>query len=144
MYFIKGIKNTRCVGICDEPGGKAQDFDPENIEDYRSPQTNEERCACVARALEYYNNSPTEGEFGLEPTMPAQVRRLSDLLTEISSFGIEFKDWLASHSKNCRYCGQPFFRNASCQDVCKRPECQRRRKSEKATAYYKRKKQNPS
>lgn len=42
--------------------------------------------------------------------------------------------------RRCRYCGELFLPFAPRQEVCKKPECQRKRKNDKARAYYERKK----
>ena len=144
MYLIKGINHLRCVGVWDEPGGKAEDFNPENAGGYRSPQTTEERRACVARALEYYNSCPPSGEFGLEPITAEQAGLLGEASAEATLLGMEFEDWLVAHSRHCRYCGHIFIPSSPRQDVCKRADCQRKRKNEKAANFYKRKKQNPA
>lgn len=139
MYLIKGINHLRCVGVWDEPGGKAEDFNPENAGGYRSPQTAEERRACVARALEYYNLGKPSGEFGLEPITAEQAGLLGEVSAEAA-----LPEWLQKHVKRCRYCGRLFIPSSPRQDVCKCPGCQRRRKNEKAANFYKRKKQNPA
>lgn len=139
MYLINGIDHLRCVGIWDAPGGQAEDFNPENAGGYRSPHTDEERRACVAKALAYYNDCQHVGEFGISPLTPEQAGQLGDLSAEICLLGMNFEGWLAAHSKFCRYCGKPFFPNSIRQEVCKRPECQRKRKNEKSAKFYQKK-----
>lgn len=143
MYLINGINHLRCVGIWNADG-QAEDFDPENSGGYRSPQTAEERRACVAKALEYYNECSEKCEFGITPITPEQAAKLGDLSADISLFAMEFEDWLNRHRHQCRYCGANFISEVPWADVCKNPECQRQRKNEKARNYHRRKTNNPA
>ena len=145
MYLIKGIKHLRCVGVWDMPDGKAEDFDLENAGGYRSPQSEEERRACIAKALDYYNGCGDKtGDFGIEPITAEQAELLGDFSAEASMAAMDFEDWLHSKSRHCRYCKNLFIPNAPGQKVCKRPECQRERKNEKARNYKRRKKSKSS
>lgn len=42
--------------------------------------------------------------------------------------------------RRCRYCADLFLPNAPRQEVCKKAECQRKRKNDKAKSYNERKK----
>lgn len=142
MFVIKGLDHLRLVGIWDEEGGKAEDFDPENAGGYRSAQTQEEQRACVARALEYYNSCTATGDFGLEPITAEQAGILGDASAAAGLAGIDFENWLAPKSRFCRYCGEPFIPAAPRQHVCKRPKCQRKRRADKMRTYRKKLKTN--
>lgn len=143
MILIDGLNHIRLTGIWDEPGGKAEDFDPENCGGYRSPQTPQERAACVAKALEYYNECPPSartGQFGIVAISKEQAEFLGDASAAASLMQFDLEAEFSKHSKVCKFCKQFFLPDSLRQDVCKRPECQRRRRSQNMAAYRKRKK----
>lgn len=147
MILIDGINHIRLTGIWDEPGGGAEDFDPENCGGYRSPQTPQERAACIAKALEYYNAcSPSvrTGPFGIITITREQAELLGDASAAASLMQFDIEAEFLEHAKSCKFCEQLFLPDSLRQDICKRPECQRRRRAEKMAAYRKRKKNNPS
>lgn len=147
MILIDGIDHIRLVGIWDAPEGKAEDFSPENCAGYRSPKTPQERAACVEKAREYYNSCAPDrrtGMFGIITITSEQAEFLGEETAWSSLTAQDFEEDLIELLEPCRYCGQPFLPHSPSQKVCKRPECQRKRKAEKMAAYRKRKKSKPS
>ena len=138
MFLIAGINHLRAIGISE---GKAFDFNPENYGGYRSPQTEEEKKACISKALEYYNScypSVRTGDFGIVPVSEQTVEEIGNLLaaeTLAEYEGIDLADYL-SRFQTCEYCGKMFFPESPSQKVCKSDECQKKRKSKKALDYY--------
>ena len=138
MFLILGINHLRCVGLWE---GQAVDFNPENAGGYSSPQTKEERTACVAKALEYYNIcSPNvrTGDFGIQPITKQTAEEIGDILAAETLAEYEGIDFLAYLQKfqTCPFCGRLFFPDSPNQKICKDPECQRKRKAKKALKYY--------
>lgn len=135
MIVVLGINHARATGI-NKKTGQARDFDPQNVCGYRSPETPQETAACVAAALNYYNICAPDvrvGAFGLFPASEADVAALGERLILASDFGE-----LLGHGRTCEYCGALFLPTAPRQKVCTRPECQKRRLSNKQAAYQRR------
>lgn len=142
MLLIKGLNHCRIVGIWDK-SGEVQNFYPENYGGYRSPTTPQEEDACLKEARRYYESCAPAGRTGEFDTITItreHAEYIGNTLAAYSLAGIDGESFLLQNLSFCRYCGSAFLPQSPSQEVCKNPECQRKRKADKMASYRARKK----